>query len=173
MPARSRLEESEAPALRTFTRYLLLESPGWLLAILVAVALHRWLGVSAPAIALLVVVWIGKDLVFYPWVRDAYAGDTHGPKELLLGQTGVVVKPLGPVGVVRVGAELWRAEPEKAGTVTPRGRAVRVREVRGLTLVVTEIGEQGEVRLHPLPHSRGREPLPKSQPRLSRRSRPL
>jgi membrane protein implicated in regulation of membrane protease activity len=97
--------------------------------------------VSALAIALLVVVWIGKDLVIYPWVRDAYAGDSQGPKELLLGQTAVVVKPLRPVGVVRLGAELWRAEPEREGIVIPRGRVVRVREVRGLTLVVTETGE--------------------------------
>jgi membrane-bound ClpP family serine protease len=124
--------------LRTFTRYVLLEAPGWVLAALVALALHQWAGLSPVVCAVAVAAWILKDFVVYHWVRDAYAGGGRTPKESLLDSTGVVVKPLRPVGVVRLGAELWRAEPALEGQEIPRGRHVRVEEVRGLTLRVAE-----------------------------------
>jgi membrane protein implicated in regulation of membrane protease activity len=130
-------KRSEA-RLRTFTRYLLLESPGWAVAVLVAVVLHRWLGLSAWWGAALVVAWVGKDVVLYRFVREAYSADARTPKELLLGKEAVVVKPLRPVGVVRLRGELWRAEAA-GGSAIARGRPVRVQEVRGLTLLVVEI----------------------------------
>jgi len=104
----------------------------------VAVALHRWLGLSAWWGAALVVAWVGKDVVLYRFVREAYSGDARTPKQLLVGKEAVVVKPLQPVGVVRLGGELWRAE-EAAGTAIGRGCRVRVQEVRGLTLVVVAV----------------------------------
>lgn len=120
----------------------MLEAPGWVLAALVATALHRWLDLSAITGALLVAAWILKDLVLYPWLREAYAGDGRSPKEKLVGQTAVVVEPLGPLGAVRLGAELWRAESASAGATVPRGQAVRVTEVRGLTLVVVPLTDE-------------------------------
>jgi membrane-bound ClpP family serine protease len=118
---------------------VLFESPGWVLAALVALALHEWAGVSAVLLAALVAAWVAKDLVIYPWVRDAYTGRGRTPKESLIDSTGVVVKPLRPLGIVRLGSELWRAEPAAGREEIPSGRRVRVEEVRGLTLVVAEM----------------------------------
>ena len=109
-----------------------------MLAALVAVALHRWAGLSPVVGAVLVAAWIVKDFVIYPWVRDAYTGDSPSPTEGLRDATGVVVKPLRPVGIVRLGSELWRAETAGDGREIPCGRQVRVEEVRGLTLRVAE-----------------------------------
>jgi len=124
--------------MRTFTKYLLLEAPGWALAALVAVALHRWFGLSTLAGMVLVALWIAKDFVLYRWVRHAYVGDERSPKDKLVGQTGVVVEPLEPAGIVRLGSELWRAEPVPEGVSMPRGRRIRVAEVHGLTLRVVD-----------------------------------
>jgi len=118
----------------------MLEAPGWVLAAFIAMALHRWVDLSVVTGSLFVAAWIVKDLVLYPWLRDAYAGDGQSPKEALVGRTAVVVEPLQPVGIVRVGAELWRAESVAAEVPVSRGQRVRVEGVEGLTLRVTETG---------------------------------
>ena len=137
----------------TFVKYLLLEMPGWLLAGLVALALHEWAGVSAALVGTVLAVWIAKDLALYPWLKDAFSGDARSEAEKLLNRTGVVETSLDPFGVVRLGAELWRAEASPHGTPIPRGRRVRVTALRGLTLVVVEAGcqeSQSQCRRSPL-----------------------
>jgi membrane protein implicated in regulation of membrane protease activity len=122
----------------TFVKYLLLEGPGWVLAVLVGVLLHEWAGLSATFVVTLLAVWVGKDIVLYPWLKDALSGDVASEADKLLGRTGVVETDLDPVGVVRLGAELWRARPGERETAIPEGRSVRVTAVRGLTLMVVD-----------------------------------
>jgi membrane protein implicated in regulation of membrane protease activity len=129
-----------------FAKYLLVEVPEWILAGLIAVLLHRWLGLSPVVAALLVALWIGKSIVQYRSVRDAFVAQGRSPREDLVGRTGVVVKPLRPVGMVRVGGELWRAEPASPGASLSPGRRVRVAEVRGLTLRVAEETGRADAR---------------------------
>jgi membrane protein implicated in regulation of membrane protease activity len=129
------LQEAPVP---TFVRYLLLESPGWLLAGLVAAVAQKWLGLSTEIAATFVSLWVAKDLLLYPWLKDALAGEAPTQAEKLLGRTAVVVDPLTPRGIVRLGAELWRAEASPREAPIAEGRPVRVIRVRGLTLVVVE-----------------------------------
>jgi len=86
--------------------------------------------------------WIVKDLALYPWLRHAYVGDERSPKDQLVGRTAAVVEPLRPLGIVRLGAELWRAEVSPLDSPLARGREVRVTEVRGLTLVVVPLRDE-------------------------------
>jgi membrane-bound serine protease (ClpP class) len=53
--------------------------------------------------------------------------------EALVGELAEVVEPCEPVGQVRVRGELWRA---RAAETAPRGAAVRITAVDGLTLDV-------------------------------------
>lgn len=101
--------------------------------------LHEWVGLSATLIGTLLAVWVAKDLILYPWLKDALSGDAASEADKLLGRTGVVETTLDPVGVVRLGAELWRAQSSARGTPIPGGRPVRVTALRGLTLIVVEI----------------------------------
>lgn len=123
-------------ALRPFARYLLLESPGWLLAGVLATFAHQWFAVSLELAVLLVALWVAKDLALYPWLRHAFAGDAPSESEKLVGASAVVQVALDPVGLVRLGHELWRAEAAAADRPIERGRPVRVRAVDGLTLQV-------------------------------------
>ena len=120
-----------------FIRYLLLESPGWLLAGVVAALARKWLGVSTELAVTFVAVWVGKDLLLYPWLKDALAGEAPSQAERLVGRTAVVVEPLAPRGIVRLGAELWRAEITPRDTPVPPERQVQVKAVQGLVLLVT------------------------------------
>lgn len=79
--------------------------------------------------------WVVKDFILYPFVRPAYEPAKTGT-ERLIGVQGRVEQTLDPSGYVRICGELWRAETEGADQLLEAGRAVAVRSVRGLTVIV-------------------------------------
>ena len=109
--------------LPSFVKYLLLETPGWVLAALVALLLYERVGLSAPLIVTLLAVWVAKDLALYPLLKDALSGDAGSEADKLLGQGGVVETTLDPVGIVRLGPELWRAQSSDQGSRSRSGGA--------------------------------------------------
>jgi|SoiMethySBSTD1v2_1073268.scaffolds.fasta_scaffold312925_2 membrane protein implicated in regulation of membrane protease activity len=121
---------------RTFVRYVALEAPGWVLAGWLA----WWLAAKAvvpPWLAALGwSLFVLKDFALYPWLRDAYAVGDPDAATLLVGRTGLARERIDPSGYVRVGAELWRAELAPGCAAVDAGASVRVRAVRGLTLIV-------------------------------------
>ena len=123
-------------SMKTFTRYFLLQIPDWLIltSILVwlgfLIDLPFWTGVG------LLCFWVVKDFVLYPFVRSAYEPAKTGT-ERLVGVQGKVEQTLDPRGYVRIHGELWRAEAEGAEQLLESGRAVTVRSVRGLMLIVS------------------------------------
>jgi membrane-bound serine protease (ClpP class) len=54
----------------------------------------------------------------------------------MIGARGIAQERLAPSGYVLVGRELWRAEMMEPGSAVEKGEAVRVREIKGLTLMV-------------------------------------
>ena len=126
---------------RTFARYVALEAPGWLLAALVLWLLVEHAGLAPWIAAVLLALWVAKDFALYPFLRDAYEVGDPDPSAALIGRTGQARGRLAPGGYVRVGAELWRAELAPGCGDVAAGDPVRVRSVRGLTLVVEPGGE--------------------------------
>ena len=124
--------------MRVFGKYLLLQAPGLVLAAVVLIGLHRWAGLPGWAVYALLLVLLLKDLVLFPFVRRAYDFETSSPVGAgrLVGARGTSTEPLEPHGYVRVAGELWRAEASSGTPAIPQGSLVRVREVRGLTLIV-------------------------------------
>jgi membrane protein implicated in regulation of membrane protease activity len=119
---------------------LLLEIPGWFVASLVLYYAHHTWGLSIGLAWLFLAVWIGKDFALYPALRGALAdGDSVMSSDLLIGAVGVVTRSRGRESYVRIGAELWRAEPVHGAPSLDMGSGVRVREIRGLTLVVEPV----------------------------------
>ncbi len=117
---------------RTFLKYLLLQTPGWLLLMTIVMFLRLRVEQSA----LLVGVWIAKDLLLYRFLRRAYEHDPRGGAGCLVGVRGVVARPLAPDGYIRVHGELWRAETQTPDTPLTEGTTVRVTAGHGLTLTV-------------------------------------
>lgn len=120
---------------KTFRQYLLLQLPDIVAAAIVLVALHRWVGLPLWAAVGLFLLWVAKDIVPYPWFRDALERRATTGQEALVGARAVAVEALDPVGYVRMNGELWRAEAVGPGAVAP-GTEVVVLGVRGLTLRV-------------------------------------
>ena len=129
-------------------RYLLLQVPGVALAGLVLLGLWNWMEVPGWAAVAAMVVWVGKDVAMYPLVRDTFRlGESEwvGVRRLI-GAHGIATEDLSPSGWVRVTGELWRAEARRGTDAVRRGAVVRVREVRGMTLLVEREGPAGALQ---------------------------
>ncbi len=124
---------------RTITRYTLFQIPDLILLSLGLAAAVRWWDLSVLAAYGLVALWIAKDVILYPILRVAYESDSSSGVDGIDGALGVVTQPLVPSGYVRLGSELWKAESVcDSGTISV-GSAIRVVEMRGLTLIVEPV----------------------------------
>jgi membrane protein implicated in regulation of membrane protease activity len=122
---------------RTFSRYLLFQLPGWAVVGLLLAGLSA-LGVLDTGIATAVfVVWVSKDFLLYPLLRRAYEPGEASPAARLVDSEALARHGLEREGYVELHGELWRAELAPGEPPVPPGQRVRVRDVRGLTLLVT------------------------------------
>lgn len=123
--------------MRTLTKYLLLQIPGWVLIALLAFGPGDRVGLPLWAAYALIMVWVVKDLLLYPLVRIAYQSDMRPGAVRLIGARGVAKDQLNPSGYVQVRGELWRAEAEPSAKPIAPQSPIEVRGARGLTLIVT------------------------------------
>lgn len=121
----------------TILKYTSLQFPSWLLLVLLLLLVDRWIDISPWTMAAVIALWIGKDIVMFPFVWRAY--DPNPSRTAVYGMIGekaIVKERLSPTGYVQVRGELWRAELPPGATAVEKGQTVRVLEVKGLTLLV-------------------------------------
>jgi len=125
---------------RVFARYLAFEAPSWVLLLVVLVVLVRVWDLSIALAALVLALWVVKDLVLFPVLRIAYepVGGSGGA-EALIGAVGTVSADLDPEGWVRIGAERWRAQVARDLAPVAAGMTVRVTKIDGLLLRVEPV----------------------------------
>ena len=121
----------------TATRYWLLQVPGWVLLILVLIAVRAWYEYPWWVAVLIVALDVAKDAVLYPFLRRAYDTGTPTVADQLVGERGVAKQTLAPEGYVFVKGELWKARAETGQAPIQPGEAVSVRVVEGMKLTVT------------------------------------
>lgn len=117
-------------------RYLLFQIPGLLIIILVSLFFIYIVEVPMWTIFLLIGAWIIKELVTVPFTWRLYVRPRLSPTELMIDQEGVAMEKLDPEGFVRFHSEIWEAEAADRNTVIENGVAVRIREIRGMRLIV-------------------------------------
>jgi membrane-bound ClpP family serine protease len=120
-----------------FARYLLLQLPGCVVAAALLALLVHWGHLGTTLAYVLFGAWVAIDIALFPIMRIAYeTGGKQTGVEAIVGSVGVAMNDLDPEGSVRLGAERWRARASGESACVTAGTAVRVREVRQLTLVV-------------------------------------
>lgn len=122
---------------REIWSYLLWQLPGWGLAVVILMALNALVGLPGWAGVVLFFLVVAKDVLMFPFMREAFRPSGSG-RERLIGARGHAVDGLAPSGYVRLNGELWRAEVGERGKAIPAGNPVVVRDARGLTLIVEE-----------------------------------
>jgi membrane protein implicated in regulation of membrane protease activity len=131
---KAELVEAERGAVSLF------QIPDTALLILILIALRHWIDLPAWIMWGLIVVWVVKDIILFPFVWRAY--DSMAPKGVysLIGRRGVAEEQLAPTGYVRVSNELWKVEVI-GGRVIEKGETVRIRGIRGLILLVEHVDD--------------------------------
>jgi membrane protein implicated in regulation of membrane protease activity len=127
---------------RTVIKYALLNLPAAALVAAVMLYLEAQRGLPGWLLWVVIVAWVIKDILLFPLVRRAYEDipDNKGMK----GTTGIAQERLAPAGYIWIHGELWRARLVYDDGVVEKGEAVRVRDIRGLTLLVEP--EKGRLR---------------------------
>jgi len=124
---------------RTLVKYILVQVPSWGLWAAALILLRHWFDFPWWVIPAVMAVLLAKDIIMFPFVWRAYESE-HGERARpRVGALGTVVKNLSPAGYIQIGGELWQAENAGEKTFAGEGETVRVRDVRGLTLIVEPV----------------------------------
>jgi membrane protein implicated in regulation of membrane protease activity len=123
----------------TWTRYLLFQIPGWIVAALVLWLARQWEIISLPIALMFFCLLILKDWIVYPWVSSAY--EESGPlgSKALIGSRGVAESDVAPVGFIRVRGELWQAVAVPPDRWISAGSKVEIADAEGMKVFVRRI----------------------------------
>ncbi len=127
---------------QTAMKYLILQLPGVALFVIALILMRRWVDLPEWLFWGLIVLWVGMDVVLFPFVRKSY--EPQGGENPIIGALGVVENRLSPSGFVRVGGERWKALVLEGSMPIDRGEPVRVSAIEGLTLIVERAAERPE-----------------------------
>lgn len=120
---------------RVVVRYALFQIPDLILLGLALTIAVRWWELSHAVAYTLFGFWLLKDILMFPVMRVAYE-QGGSASDRLTGASGIAREALDPMGYVLVGSELWNAEVVAGAGPVSAGSAVRVVNLRGLTLLV-------------------------------------
>lgn len=121
-------------------KYWAMQLPATVIVIVILLAVESGLGWPQWIVWTMVVMWVAKDAILYPFVWRSY--DPGYPTALPYpteGAKGVAVDRIDPSGLVRISGELWRAELARGARRIEEGEPVRVKARQGLTLLVEPV----------------------------------
>jgi len=127
-----------------YIRYALLGAAELVVFVLALTLVRQWVMFSDGLFWGLVLFWIVKDIILFPFIWRAYDGGASATVPGMIGARGIAKERLQPIGYVQVRGELWRAVKVGDGPPIENGTPVRVHQMKGLTLYVTPDGVESE-----------------------------
>ena len=136
-------KKSRGWSTRIIIRYTLLQLPAIALLLMALLLVQRWIDIPGWIFWGAIIFWIAKDIVLFFFTWRAYDWNGAGPERSMVGARGITQNRLAPSGFIHVRGELWKAEVWGGGRPIEMGEKVKVRDIRGLTLVVQPEDNQG------------------------------
>lgn len=122
-----------------YLRYILLNIPGLAAVILILIIIQHWVVLPGWLFWSIIVFWIVKDALLFPFVWRAYDWERPGPSRSMIGERGIAKERLAPAGYVQIHGELWRAVKIDDGPPIEAGQSVKIVKMEGLTLFVEPV----------------------------------
>ena len=85
---------------------------------------------------MIILFWILKDILIFPFVWKAYSHKDRDKSKTILNQHGVAVDSINPKGFVKINGEIWQAELVEPNDPINQGQPIEVVEIDGLKLKV-------------------------------------
>lgn len=127
---------------RTLLKYSLIQLPAIAVVLLLIILVRQWIDIPSWLAWSLIVFWVAKDVVLYPFVWRAYEWGSQKDANPMNGLSGTARDRLDPSGFIFVRGELWKARAIEGDAVIEKGEAVCVKGIRGLTLLVEKENEE-------------------------------
>ena len=108
---------------------------------LIFVLARQWLEMPAYLLWGLIVLWVGKDVVLFPFLWRFYDPDQQTDRFRMIGRKGFALNRLNPEGYVQVRSERWRAESVEQDDPIEKGKTICVVAAEGLKLTVSACAE--------------------------------
>jgi membrane protein implicated in regulation of membrane protease activity len=121
---------------RVLMKYTLLQLPGLIVFFIIMLFILRWFELPVWLFWCSVFAWVAKDVILYPFVWRAYDQQHKQDEDAMIGACCIAQEQMAPSGYVLVRGEFWKADLTPGSRFVEKGERVRVRETRGLTLVV-------------------------------------
>jgi len=87
-------------------RYALYQIPGLILLVLTLLIIRRYIDLSLWVVCGILLLWMVKDAILFPFVWRAYDRSRWGTSGLIVGKQGIAEQRLDPSGHVRIHEEL-------------------------------------------------------------------
>jgi membrane protein implicated in regulation of membrane protease activity len=138
--------ENDKPSLRVVLKYILLQIPSLIVFALILFLVRQWLVVSYHLLWVLIGVWVGKDIILFPFLWRYY-DSRHSPDHFqMVGRKGLALTRLNPDGYVQIKGERWQAAISNDETPIEKDERIRVETINGLKLQVTRLPVKGALK---------------------------
>ena len=117
-------------------RYSLFQIPSLLIVTLLVFTVNHWYILDNAIIVMIILFWILKDILIFPFVWKAYSHKDRDKSKTILNQHGVAVDTINPKGFVKINGEIWQAELVELNDPINQGQPIEVVEIDGLKLKV-------------------------------------
>lgn len=117
-------------------RYSLFQIPSLLIVTLLVFTVNHWYILDNTIIVMIILFWILKDILIFPFVWKAYSHKDRDKSKTILNQHGVAVDTINPKGFVKINGEIWQAELVEPNDPINQGQPIEVVEIDGLKLKV-------------------------------------
>ncbi len=125
-----------------YKRYFLFQIPSLTIVSIISYFVYLYFELPVWIAALMVVLWIVKDIIMFPFVWKSYSLESeHNSK--LVGKTGITLTDLDPKGSVRVNGEIWRAINMEKQKIA-KGKQILVKAINGMELQVKSYNNSGK-----------------------------
>ncbi len=122
--------------LKVIVRYSLFQIPSLLIVMLLVFIVHHWYRLDNLIIMIVILLWVLKDILIFPFVWKAYCHKDRDKSKTILNEIGTAIETINPKGYVKIRGEIWQAESDNIGIPILQGEPVEVVEINGLKLKV-------------------------------------
>lgn len=121
---------------KVIIRYSLFQIPSLLIVMLLVFSVNHWYRLDNVIIMIIILLWILKDILIFPFVWKAYCHKDRDKSKTILNEIGTAIDTINPKGYVKIRGEIWQAELDDIGIPICQGESIEVVEINGLKLKV-------------------------------------